>query len=122
MSTPDQLDASPAMNLDVVFRGILREVVREVLREELSVALARLAPPPEQEPARYLPAKSAAEVSGVAEKTIRAWVRQGRLRGHWAGRLLRIERGELDRFLATSGAQKKELDVDAIARNILHRR
>jgi excisionase family DNA binding protein len=114
--------------VDVGLRDLIRDVVREVVREELAAALNRT-PPSNEASARaptdrlqYLNTKQAAEASGVAEKTVRAWVRTGKLQGHWAGRLLRIERGELDRFMRVGLASTGEgPGVDKLAASILAR-
>ena len=108
-------------SLDGALRGLLREVVREIVREELAVALTRPTPPSVPDAPRYLTTHAAAEMAGVAGKTIRAWVRRGQLRAHFAGRLLRIERRELERFLAGEGGDGQRVDVDAVAAKILQR-
>ena len=113
--------------LDGVFRQLLREVVREVVREEVASALTPrpvLSPEQPVAPPTYLTTGEAAAAAGVSEKTVRRWARTGKLRAQSAGRLLRIEPAELDRFLATGGGSgdHKLVDVDAIAAGILRRR
>jgi len=110
--------------LDGVLREMLRDVVREVVREELRGALASLALPAAPEPKlipQYLTPQEAARFCGVSEKTIRAWVQEGKLAERRAGRLLRIERCELEAYLAkrTAAPSANRLDVDALARHIL---
>lgn len=110
--------------LDSMLRDMLHDVVRAAVHEELTAWLAQQdAPPPasEQDP-EFLSAEAAAEIAGVTDKTVRAWVRQDKLRGHWAGRLLRIERKELDRFLKESRSKEhNEVDVDALASELLRK-
>lgn len=121
------LTASQPSSIDEALRALLREVVREVVREELAGLVGHaLAPaPPTLSPGlpQFLNARQAGEVAGVAEKTVRGWVRAGKLRGHWAGRLLRVDRADLERFmrdgLSPSGAS---VDVAVLAASILRRR
>jgi excisionase family DNA binding protein len=55
-------------------------------------------------PAEYLGADEAAKVAGVQPQTVRRWVARGQLRGHRAGRLVRVRADELRAFLAAGGA------------------
>ncbi|MFI8771295.1 helix-turn-helix domain-containing protein [Gordonia sp. NPDC062954] len=51
--------------------------------------------------ARYLSIQQAATEVGVCTKTIRRWISDGRLTARRAGpRLIRIDRRELDQFMA----------------------
>ena len=121
-SPPTPSPALPA-SIDAALRALLRDVVRDVVREELAGLTApAVAPPPPGLPL-YLTAEQAAEIAGVAEKTVRGWVRAGKLRGHWAGRLLRIERTDLEHFMRTGVTTPGESgDVDGLAARILGRR
>lgn len=69
----------------------LRNLVRLIVREELT-------PAPVADD--YLSTRGAAQHAKVAEGTIRRWVRQGKLHGHHAGRLIRISRAELEKFMS----------------------
>ncbi len=69
----------------------LRALVIEVVREELQHAPSR---------DRYLATNDAAALASVAEGTIRRWVREGRLPGHRAGRVLRVRASDLEALLA----------------------
>jgi excisionase family DNA binding protein len=62
--------------------------------------------------------EEAAEELKVQPKTVREWLRTGRLEGIKAGRLWRIRREEWERFLAESTTKRKNLtdeDLDDIA-------
>ena len=83
----------------------LRSVVREVVREEMA-ALAETRP----EPDAYLSTAAAASIAGVAEGTIRRWVREGWIPGHRAGRVLRVRTSDLQRLLE-SGARSPKRDA-----------
>jgi len=111
--------------LDSVLRDLLREVVRDVVedvvRAEVVPLVTKLEPRAEaQATADRISTKDAAKTAGVCEETIRNWIRQGRLRQYRAGRLLRVDRGELERFLANGGADRaKVIDVKARAAEII---
>jgi excisionase family DNA binding protein len=116
-----------ASTIDGLLRQILREIVRGVMREELPEALAALMATAAPEPApesRYLTPQEAAARCGVSEKTIRTWVQRGKLPASRAGRLLRIDRRDLEDYLTSgNGApSSNRLDADALASNILFRR
>ena len=62
--------------------------------------------------------EDAAQQLKVQPKTVREWLRAGRLEGIKAGRLWRIRREEWERFLAESTIKRKDLtdeDLDDIA-------
>lgn len=86
--------------VDESFRQLVRDTVREVLREELASSAHRNAGPAIGAEDGYLSVAKAARVADVAPGTIRAWIRAGRLTAQRAGRVLRISRGELARFMA----------------------
>ena len=67
----------------------------------------------------YLSAADAARVAGVRVETIRRWVQSRQLRGQWAGRLLRIERSDLQAFLSRPAS---EPDVGSVVARILGHR
>jgi excisionase family DNA binding protein len=58
--------------------------------------------------ADVLTIEEAAEELRVQPKTVREWLRTGRLEGIKAGRLWRIRREEWERFLADSTTKRKE--------------
>lgn len=47
----------------------------------------------------FLAPEDAAEVLGVSRKTVREWLRRGKLRGVKVGRLWRIRESDLEAFL-----------------------
>jgi excisionase family DNA binding protein len=68
--------------------------------------------------ADVLTIEEAAEELRVQPKTVREWLRTGRLEGIKAGRLWRIRREEWERFLKASTTRRKEPideDLDDIA-------
>jgi excisionase family DNA binding protein len=86
-----------ATTLDASIRDLLRDVLREVVREELRER--RNASPAPLTEDSYVSVTKAARIADVAPGTIRAWIRAGRLTGKHAGRVLRISRMELERFM-----------------------
>jgi excisionase family DNA binding protein len=78
------------------FDESLRGVIRAIVREELARCDDQRQP---SDP--YLPTAEAAVVAGVAEGTIRRWVREARIPGHRAGRELRVRMSDLQRLLAS---------------------
>lgn len=70
------------------------ENIREVVRDELRKMIAR----PDDE---YLSTKDAARLAKVAIGTVRRWIAQGSLREHRAGRVIRVSRADLERWLRT---------------------
>lgn len=75
-------------------RGI-RELIRDVAREEVRRAIADA-----KQPDEYLSTRAAGAVAGVADATIRRWVRERRLPEHRAGRCVRVKRADVERLLA----------------------
>jgi len=57
---------------------------------------------------KLLDVYQAAEVMRVSVYTIRAWIRQGKLRAVKLGRLVRIEPKEISRFIAQGGSVESE--------------
>ena len=99
----------------------LRELMRDVVRDELRVALAEARPRqaasvPSSEP--YLSVANAAQLADLAPNTIRTWIRDGRLPAHRAGRVLRVRRSDLEKFLAPAPPKHKRVDIAARAREL----
>jgi excisionase family DNA binding protein len=88
----------------------LRETIRAIVREELALALADRA-----EPDELMSTANAAELAGVAEGTVRRWIREGRLPERRAGRLLRVSRSELATLLGISRRAAGELSPEELA-------
>jgi len=86
---------------------MIADVARGVVREELD----KRVPMPE-----LLTTRAAATVAGVAQGTIRRWIREGRLVGHRAGRVVRVQRSELDRLLNGPPSPDAELTPEQRAR------
>lgn len=101
MSAPGQLDET------------IRSIVREVVREELAQR-------GDARPANdcYLPTAEAAALVGVADGTIRRWIRERRLPSHRAGRVLRVRTSDLHELLAGGQRPRKEkvLSPEELAR------
>lgn len=99
---------------ETALRALIADEVRRVLREEIG----RLA-----EHDEYLSIASAARVAEVTPDTIRAWIREGRLGEHWAGRERRVLRSELERALATPPPRSdSDVSPEEAARRFLARR
>jgi excisionase family DNA binding protein len=107
-----------------IVRLALHDEVMELLRAELPAALrAALGPPPTCPPEAvptevYVTATRAAEIAGVRAATIRSWVVSGELRGHHAGRLLRIRVDDLHAYLARQ-KERAPIDLDRRAGELL---
>lgn len=63
-------------SLEIVLGSTLVEVMRQVLKDELSAQLEAVRAPP---PTPWMTPPAAARASGVPVKSIRAWVRMGRI-------------------------------------------
>jgi excisionase family DNA binding protein len=124
--SPTPLPSPPAPDRDVVraavregtreLRNLLRELVADPGRRDSSGGLAV---------PRYLNPIEAARMAGVQVQTIQRWVRAGKLRGHSAGRVLRIRQDDLQAFLARGPSTAETLsdaDLEARANAILRRK
>jgi excisionase family DNA binding protein len=107
---PPRADAPGLIDLDA-----LRDLVREVVRDEL----AGLKKPD----AHALTVAEAAELARVTPGCVRRWIRTRRLRANGAGKLLRVERADLDALLRGAGAGiDDDRAADEIAARVLRRR
>lgn len=79
------------------FSQIIREQIREIVREELAKITAPASTP------NMITVAAAAERASVNERTIRRWIRAGRLTAYKAGRVLRIDPDELEALLRRDG-------------------
>lgn len=104
------------MSLEAELRSLVRDEVRDVLREELQVLLQDRGGIRNAAEA-YLSIAKAARVADVAPGTVRAWIRSGRVESRRAGRVLRVSRTELERFMALqpSEAQRQTISRRADA-------
>ncbi len=104
-------------------RAIVRDAVRDVVRDELRAH--GLGPQPAAQPAQsatpaYVSTKLAAQIASVHVATIRDWVQRGLLRGHRAGRLLRVDRAELIALMTRAKSDAPAMvNLDRLAEEIL---
>lgn len=113
--------ATSPLAFDQLLRHLVSDAVRSTLREELA-ALA-----PDHAAVRnasdvYLSVAKAARVADVAPGTIRAWIRADRLAARRAGRVLRVSRAELERFLAGAPDRRQQAETRARASRLLQGR
>jgi len=108
------------MNLfnEDALREIIRDELRSVIRQELG-----------QKPAAagdYVSAAEAAQIAAVSPQTIRAWIRQGKLKQFNAGRVIRVRRLELGALMAspagTPVSPDRELSPEEEGRRFVARR
>jgi excisionase family DNA binding protein len=123
----ERADAFTQRPLAMLTLGELLQAMRELIRAELAPAHEPQAPARQSEsepPPKFLTPQEAAEHCGVSEKTVRTWVQRGKLPASRAGRLLRIDRRDIEDYLTSgNGApSSNRLDADALASNILFRR
>ena len=111
------------VSLDEAIRAAVREAVREELLALRAVQRAAPpAPPPSATTDGYVSTAEAAQIADVRPATVRTWIRQGHLRGHRAGRLVRVRLDELRAYLARATNDREGvIDLDARARDILAR-
>ena len=74
----------------------LLTTIREIVREELSKQ-------PAPTTNRVGGTKEAAKHAGVTPRTIRRWIRDGRLKSTKANRVVRVDLDELDALMASDG-------------------
>ena len=87
----------------------LRAFIARSVRDEL----AKLATPT---PEDYLSTSEAAKVAKVAPATIRRWMKDGKLREHRAGRLVRISRSDLERLIREGRPRNDSSTPEQLAR------
>jgi excisionase family DNA binding protein len=93
----------------------LLELMRLSVREEVRAAFAEARPANGGDREAYVSPKRAAELTGMAEWTIRDWIRTGRLKAYKAGRMWRIKREDLDAMLARGGVERSDVKEEARA-------
>lgn len=132
MAHSNGTEVAAALQAPRSFEDLLREIVRLALRDELTALLRAELPAAvravvgtgkaAQAPAdtEYVSASRAAEIAGVRPAAIRSWVDSGELRGHHAGRLLRIRLDDLHAYLARQRERANApVDLDHRARELL---
>jgi len=110
--------------IEAVLHALVEDAVRRVIQEApMGGSPGPGGPPPATPPleAEYLTTVQAGAIAKVRPATIRRWIEQGELRGHRAGRLLRVRGDDLHAFLArvttpTDGAIDLDEKADAILR------
>ena len=102
--------------LDEALRALVEEVVRRVVREELADTRDRRIGDDRD---RYLSIAEVADLVGVSTNTVRTWCTDG-LPAHQVGRVVRIKRSDLERFLDARDTDAP--DPDSHAAEILARR
>jgi excisionase family DNA binding protein len=61
---------------------------------------------------RYLSLADAGTIASLSERTLRRAIKAGTLRAHYLGRTVRIELGELRRWIEADGAAADAVVVD----------
>lgn len=92
--------------LDTLVRSLVVEVIRDEVRRAVSDALR---------PDELLSTPAAAKFAGVTPATVRRWARDGKLTRHAAGRVIRISRAELERFIKSGRASNDDLTPEQLA-------
>lgn len=91
--------------------ALIERLIDERVEERVRSALARATLPDE-----YLTTGAAAKLASVAPGTLRRWIREGRLTGHKAGRVVRVRRAELEQLLRDGGRRDEEPSPEELAR------
>lgn len=110
--------ATNAPTIEAVVRELVRDAVAEALREQA----VRESPPLRNSGEVYISVAKAARTVDVAPGTVRAWIRSGRLEAKRAGRVLRISRAELERFIAGAPGKAQQVETQRRAAKLLGRR
>jgi excisionase family DNA binding protein len=115
------------MSLDDAIRDTVKKAVASEL-DDLRQAIASLKAsiqanaPAAAAPHDYVDAAEAAAIAGVKAQTVRRWIARGELRGHRAGRLLRVRVDELRAFLAAAPPPGPgEPDDELLARRLFRK-
>lgn len=90
----------------------LRAIVREEIRNALKDALGERV---NASDAARLTVREAAAIAKVCDKTVRKWLDARELTTFRAGHQIRIDRAELDRFMAAGPKQNGELTPEQLA-------
>jgi excisionase family DNA binding protein len=111
MLLDDALRAAIRAELNTLFEEKLKPLLEA---QQITSTRIRLDAP------LYVSTAEAAKMIGVSVCTVQAWVRQNRLRGYKAGRLLRIRVDDLEAFISRAPTGEV-IDLDAAARRIMLR-
>lgn len=106
------------MSFEEMLKATLTPVVREAVRAELRAAAAETKPVSEAE---YLSVAEASRIADVDPKTLRRWMKEGKLPRHHAGREHRVRRDELVRYLEGPQEADGTLTHEAAAANVLRK-
>lgn len=104
---------------------VIETKVRVAVRESVGEALQKLLEEirPKTSAGDLMPVAEAAGILDVDEKTIRRWLKAGKLKTYHAGREKRISRIELDAFSKRApDSESGELTPEAAAAAILNKR
>lgn len=85
----------------------LRALVAEEVDKAIRKLRTELAATPRDE---YLSTGAAAKFASVSPGTLRRWIKEGRLTGQKAGRVVRIRRADLEALLRSSGDRPRNDD------------
>ncbi len=123
---PEFVPLYEARNVSAPARMTIDEAIRAAVQDAITDELRKAVKPVVQEKPvagalEYLSPDQAAEVAGVRAATVREWISQRKLQGHRAGRLLRVRRDELERFLAGGIVASEVPDLEARRRKALAR-
>lgn len=88
----------------------LRVLIAGIVREELAKVRN------DEQPSAYLDTAQAAAFASVSTKTIRRWVREGRLVEYRAGNRVRIVRADLVELLKRGRRKVETMSPEALAR------
>lgn len=105
--------------LDELIRRIVGDTVRDVVRSELAMLADAKLRNVVTVADSYLSVTKAARVADVAPGTIRAWIRAGRLGSKRAGRVLRVSREELERFMSGTLTDAQVVEIKQRAKRQL---
>lgn len=87
---------------------MLEDTLRAMIREEVRTAFADVMKTVATQSSEHLTVREAATIAKVTEKTIRNWLAGGELKTYHAGRLQRVDRAELERFMSDGPKAKAE--------------
>jgi excisionase family DNA binding protein len=111
-NAPSLLDEALRAAIRAELDALFEEKLKPLLEDRPNVAAPTVRGP------LYVSTTDAAKIVGVTVGTIQAWVRQDRLRGYRAGRLLRIKVEDLHAFMTRAPAGEV-VDLEAVAQRIM---